>query len=378
MSSKIYLLAPLSAINKRTRLAKIVKIFLGNGFDVSFFGWERLCGEAISLRHESAQVSEKTILKGGGYSSRLAHLLYPVWMLLVFVRVLLLGRKKTLYCLGWETAFPALLASFLTSSQVVFDDADRFSLIVRLPRPLHAVLASLEAWTSRSVLLHIVPGFDRYEWQGANMFFLRNTPLQEDFDAAFSRKIPEVEAFVAGASFVIYANGWLGETRGAPVLRKLAEHYKDDARVKFICAGRVDSEAGIAFIEMKNVYFMGEVVQESALSLYKYASVVITYYDPAVPINRKAESNKWGDALYFGVPAVVNAEVETARKFFEADAAYAVPYSDISALIELVEGLRNDPVKLNVTAGNFKAFCSDYPTFNQQFSKIIKVFHEKA
>jgi glycosyltransferase involved in cell wall biosynthesis len=261
--------------------------------------------------------------------------MYPIWMLMVFLRVLTLGRRRVLFCLGWESAFPALLASKLTGSTVIFDDADRFSMLVKLPGPLHRILVRLEEWTSRNSAVHLIPGWSRYDFRHGRMKLLRNTPTSSDFHAAKAAPAERPDADI-----VLYVNGWIGETRGAPIFLELMQRFlAKGTHVVLIAAGWTDCDAGRTLFKMPNVRFMGELSTEQALALYPACDAVLTYYDPAVPINRQAESNKWGDAIFLGRPFIVNSEVETAAPLVAQGFGFAVPYHDIDALVELVDRL---------------------------------------
>jgi len=360
--------APLPAVRKRTRLAKMVPIFQSRGYKVRFFGWERAPGELEEWR--STNLDERTILRGGGYASRQARLLYPLWMAATFLQVLRLGRGANVFCLGWETAFPALLASYFTGAQILFDDADRFSLIMRLPGPLHGVLQSIERWTSRRVTLHIVPSFSRYEWRGPNMVVLRNTPSMNDYHLA-RRSLYRPPS----TGLVVYANGWIGETRGAPVflqtLQKLAAVAAD---VKLVIAGRVDGPSSVDLMNHPLVEYRGELSQVDALAIYGEVDVALTYYDPVVPINRLAESNKWGDCVFLRIPFIVNDEVVTAAPFIDGGAAWAIPYSDSAGLADLLIKLSRDRRMLEYRKGSLDNFRSEYLPFDQQFNCIIDTF----
>src|SRR5690606_8437058 len=160
-------------------------------------------------------------------------------------------------CLGWETAFPALLASWFTKSLVVFDDADRFSLVVRLPGPLHRWVQRLERWTSRRSALHLVPGFTRYDWRHERMIALPNSPLREDIALA-KANVPSRP----DSRLVLYANGWIGETRGAPTfLEALNIALHNDLDVRLVIAGHVTGERASSLIRHPLVHFVGEITQ---------------------------------------------------------------------------------------------------------------------
>lgn len=367
MTKPLVFIAPLPAINKRTRLAKMAAVISSQGRSLRFFGWERLAGERDALAHPSQHVTEATLMRGGGYASGRARLLYPVWMIVVFWRVLMLGKGQTIFALGWETAFPACLAAMLTRSTVVFDDADRFSMILRLPGPLNKMLVRLERWTSKRAALHIIPGFSRYEWQHDRMIVLHNAPLLADFETAANAPPQRPDA-----ALVLYANGWIGQTRGAPVfLEAMKDATAKGLDVMMVIAGRVDGPSAPDLIAHPMVKYVGEVSQHEALAWYAVSDAVLTYYDPAVPINRKAESNKWGDAVFFGCPIIVNAEVETAADFVDAGAAWAIAYHDVMGMLDLMETLIDTPEKRQEAAAQLERFTARYPVFDTQLSHIF-------
>ena len=370
MSVEIILIAPLSAPSRRPRLAKMISTFVETGHQVRFYGWERACGEMKTFAWEDKNVQEKAILKGGGQVSSKTRAMYPLWMLAVFFCTLSLGRGQRIFCLGWETAFPALLASFFTSSQIVFDDADRFSMIIKLPNALTSVLQMLERWTSRNSALHIVPSMSRYDWQGPNMFILQNTPTSKDIMAA-ERLAPQR----VPARLVVYANGWLMDTRGAPTFYKSLEILEDRGiAVRMHVAGMVDDNSmwGRKLISHKSVIFHGELPQREALALYLTSDVALTFYDPDIPINRKAESNKWGDCICLRTPFIVNEEVETATLFVRAGAAWAVPYHNPEALADFLELLSSNRQKLHEGQEACRALQRVYTSFDEQVKKLLE------
>jgi hypothetical protein len=364
---EIIFIAPLPAILKRTRIAKMVSVLLDNGYSVAFYGWQRRRGEASETPYNNPLVSEGNLLTGGGYASRLARMMYPIWMLVVFFKVLWLGREKDIFCLGWETAFPALLASRITKANIVFDDADRFSLIIRLPWKFHAGLKRLEKWASHKAVLHIVPGLSRYEWQHDTMMVLKNAPTRADFKTAM-----EAAPECGSHDLILYANGWIGQTRGAGIFLEAMDQIQSlGLDVRMHVAGRVDSEDGEKLTRHPLVYFHGEVSQAKALALYPISDVVLTYYDPAISINKLAESNKWGDCVFLETPFMVNEEVQTAERFVDKGAAFAVKYSDVSGLIGFVQDMISDKKFLEDARLNTQLFKDEFPPFDDQFLTLI-------
>lgn len=362
-------IAPLSTVSLRARLVKMMPVLKARGLDVVFYGWERVEGE--SRKNDDLLVKEEIILSGGGRYTKLARVMYPMWMVAVFLKALRFRREDVLLCLGWETAFPALLASYFTGSKILFDDADRFSLILNLPRPLKALVQALERWTSKRVARHIVPGFGRYEWRGQNMVVLRNAPISADYEkvVALPRRVS-----VSG-ELVVYVNGWLGETRGLAIILEVARlAIERGTQIKVILAGRLGGPSSEALAALKNVDYRGRLGINDALKIYREVDLVFSYFDPKIPINRLAESNKWGDCVFLNVPFVANSEVKTAEPFVEAGAAISVPYSDAEGLFRVLDGLASDAGCLEAFRTALRKFEGDYKPFDLAVGDIIDSF----
>ncbi|WP_243268115.1 glycosyltransferase [Sulfitobacter sp. DSM 110093] len=340
--------------------------YLSVGISVRFRGWDRVRGEAVQWKWTGAPIDEAIILSGGGHSNRLARAMYPIWMLRVFFFVLLASERQTFHCLGWETAFPATLAALLRRHPIIFDDADRFSMILGLTGALRSVVMALEDWTAARSALHIIPSRSRHTKQLNTDFVLPNTPTAKDLDLA-AAKVAEKPA-----GFVVYANGWLPDTRGALLIAEAFKRFANGkSDVALLIAGFVPDEIRDTVIDAEYVNYKGEMPQVEALALYKASDVLLTFYDPAVEINRYAEPNKWGDAMCFGVPFIVNSEVETAREFIDAGVAFAVPYGDPDALAALLTELYENPERLQSAVRNFGALPEIVSAFDARFQEAI-------
>lgn len=363
---QITILAPLPAPGRRQRLAKMIPKYQASGITVRFRGWDRVRGEAAQWKWAGEPIDEAAILTGGGHNNRLARAMYPIWMLRVFLFVLFSSGRQKFHCLGWETAFPATLAAFVRRHEIIFDDADRFSMILGLKGALRSIVMALEDWTAARAALHIIPSRSRHPKQLRSDFVLSNTPTTKDLELA-ATNTPEKPA-----KFVLYANGWLPETRGplliAEAFGRFAEGKSD---VALLIAGFVPDEIRDTVIGAERVIYRGELPQAEALALYKASDVLLTFYDPAVEINRYAEPNKWGDAMCFGVPFIVNSEVVTAREFVDVGVAFTVPYGDPEALAGLLSDLYENPKRLQDAVDKFNALPEIASAFDARFQEGI-------
>ena len=207
-----------------------------------------------------------------------------------------------------------------------------------MPGFARRLLTHIERRVSAKAMVHIIPGRDRYDYETDRQWVVRNTPNADDLQRAFEMDVPEKPG-----PFVVYANGWLGETRGLPIVNALAKHFADDNRVHFVIAGRIDGPSAQEVVTLPNVTYFGEVSSDQALAYSRIADVLVTLYDPSIEINRYAESNKWGDAIFIGLPVLVNEEVVTSRFLQEAGAAFTFPYNDTTKAAAILDELVSNP-----------------------------------
>ncbi len=373
-NKEMIVIFPLSVVAHRTRLVKLVSIASDLGLSLSTWSWERNKGEhntelPIKLNNR------KILLKGGGYNSKWIKLYYPLWMVSVFFQLILHRPKNPVYCLGFETAFPAWVASKIFKTQYIFDDADRFSMIVRLPSPVNKLVKFLERKTSEGSLINIIPGYERYEFNNNKQTILKNMP-----DSQALEKSKKVTVKRPLAKLVIYVNGWMGETRGLPIVLELAKRsLKSKANIHFIAAGNAPDNSASSFVALPNVTYLGSLENHEALAWYRVSDFIFTYYDPAVEINRYAESNKWGDALTLGVPIIVNTEVTTAKFLRESKVCISVPYHDVNALEEALISILNDTSLLENMKKNIPIIHSETQFFDRGMKAILEeVYYEKT
>lgn len=353
---KIKIIAPLPSISKRTRLTKIVENL--HSFEkISFYGWQR-------QNDEYTDPNSKIILKGGGYSSKKARLMYALWSSKVFINSLSFEEDTLVWALGFESAFPAILASKIKGFKVIYDDADRFSSLFNFPFFIKKPLIELEKYSSKKSFKHIIPGLDRYEFNSSKFFILKNTPTTNDIKKAHDfilddRLVRKLESFDS----VIYVNGWLGEGRGMRIIHDVAKRLPNKA---FLLAGRIDSTYAEAMVDFENVIYLGELPQYQALAYYRKAHFIFTYYDPTIPINKKAEANKWGDALQFSVPIIVNSEVITAGYLRDSGCTISHDYEDVDSLVNDLEELSSTSLSYKELVSSIEKMQQIFEPFDQQ------------
>ncbi len=366
----IIIVAPLGAPERRVRLVKTFEI-LHDRYDVriGFWGWKRTSDESLGA-DISYLIENRELLSGGGYRSSLTRLLYIVWMVKVFV-ALLKRAPRSVYCLGLETAFPAWLASrFRREIRYIFDDADRMVMLWSLPSVIERIIVFVERRVSRDSVAHIVPSRVRYDYSNSTMVEIFNMPNRDQIEKA--KQLVELNC---DDKFRVYVNGWLDETRGLRMIEEAAQllERSGDSDILFnVAPARLTNDASRLF-KMSNVNNLGRLIYVESLAQYPSNDVVLTFYDPAVRVNRYALSNKWGDAISMCTPIIVNEGIVTAAPLLDVGAAIECPFGDGVALAQLLRDLRDDRSRLDKVRATICQLQREYTTFDEAMSKVLAV-----
>ena len=367
-TKKIKIVAPLSSLSERTRLYKLT-LFLHDelGYEeISHVGWERIPGEREEKRFDF-EIDKKIILKGGGYGTGKVKWLYFMWMIKTFFYCFKFKKNDVVWALGFESAFPAMLASKIKGFKVVFDDADRFSMIFKFPSIVDKIIKFFEKRTSRNVTFHVVPGAERYNFASKKFYVLKNTPSESQVEKA--KQISE--NLEKPARFVININGWLGSGRGMREALSLVNQLENED-FKILLIGKLDCEAAEQLSQHKNVIYKGKLSNAETLANYFLSDLVFTYYDPKLEINQYAESNKWGDAIKTKIGIIVNEEVKSAKFIKENNLGIIVPYNDVDALISEIKQLLANDAKLKELKSNAEQYSYIMPYYEDQLKELFK------
>lgn len=365
LKSNLIIIAPLSSLSLRTRLYKLALLLHKNQCPkITHVGWERLPGEREEHRLDF-EIEKKIILEGGGYGSGRRYL-YLLWMIRVFFYSFKIKKNEIVWALGFESALPLVLASKIIGFKLCFDDADRFSMLVK-SRPLRFFIQKIEVLTSHNVYKHIIPSLERYNFKSDTFCLLNNIPSE---DALKNAKNIYNHIIWKEFKMTINVNGWLSSSRGIGIILEICDQLKE-AGIGLIMAGKLDCEEAVLLSQKDNVQYLGDVSNEEALASYYASDLVFTYYDPSSEINRYAASNKWGDALKTGVGILVNKEVVSAQKLIDQEVAIGFAYNDIEGLLSKMKALSIDREALMIIKKRSLSVGKNIPYFDVVVEKIV-------
>lgn len=371
----VVLIAPHGEPGKRVRLAKMISVIKKRyNYDIAYWGWRRTLNDKVGADLDDIDES-RTLLAGGGFRSILARFYYLAWMFQVFFAVLWYAPERV-YCLGLETALPVWIASRLRQRiSYIFDDADRLVLLWNLPKPVEKFIATLERRVSRDAVTHIVPTLERYDYRTTKLYEIANFPEESQVEEACHSAIAKQDDRLH-----VYVNGWLNKSRGLEVIDHAAEILERENcnDIVFNVAINAGRATGVLsnFLKRCNVNHLGYLSHTESLAQYPANDVVVTFYDPAIRINRYALPNKWGDAIAMDTPIILNEGIETALPLITANIALTVPFDNPSAFVALLRELHCDNSRLVVSRKAIAEIKDNYKSFDEAIIPVLAALLE--
>lgn len=360
--TELVIIASIPSMDKRTRLYKLKRVLEANNIHYIFWGWNR------NEEDDVVPTNTRIIFSGRAKSKPILAVMYIYWMVVVGINVLLKGKHKFFYCLGFNTALPITCVSLFCRRLFLFDNPDNVPLSFRFPWFVRMIFVFMEKLIVWRASIHLVPSQCRWNGYSKNLRIIPNTPDSNIFQKAQSIA-REKQYHPEEGYLTLYVNGKLTKERGVKHVITLCRKISSD-KLRIIVAGDLISDESKELVALKRANYLGNLSNEEALALYWKSDITLTYYDPDIAINRLAEPNKWGDCIVTNTPFVVNSEVITAKPYMEADACFHIPFQDEISFVKLFENLINDKDSLKRKRENLLKF--DVLAWDLEITSLLK------
>ncbi|MDH4562754.1 hypothetical protein [Pseudomonas sp. BN411] len=348
-------------IGAQPYLNKLSKVLYGKGYVVEYVYWDR-GGEPVK---SFPGIKFTRLYKGEGRVKFALLFHYICWSFLVLKYFLVSSTTHKLFFLSrLDAAAPAFFVSFFKRVDYIYLDRDAAHMTYKLGL-FKPVFRFLEAQIGRRALVHMVPGESRNFTGYKNVRVVENTPSSEELSAAHDLFLKRGGRLDLRKT--IYINGWLSEMRGMRFILDVVSKLSPE-QFRVIVAGRPGCADADALIELPNIEYLGVVPNAEALSYYKESDLVLSFYDPAYEINRKAEPNKWYDCVCFGVRFVTNRGLDTAKFFYEKNICLLVDYGNSNELFSTLMDFDNCPAVAQIFVSEVRA---DFLPWDSKVSSII-------
>lgn len=276
------------------RLQKFITFFENKNQPIYFWGWDRKKENKIQKRNVSY------LLKRGGYNNKWLLLYYPIWMIIVFFKILF-SRGPSNYniiAINFECGLPVYLASKIRKYEYIYEIYDEFSLSHKFPIVLKKMLIKLDRSIMKNSEFVIHVDKNRLTFENCHNIIIENSP----FDY-YNEKPRNYESLTH--TFAIIGN--ISKVRG---ISEIYEFAKVNPSINFILAGTFyDDFYKEKFLSCSNVSYFDRMPQDALFSKLETCCGIFSLYDASLEINRLAASNKVYDAMMLGIPVITNPEV---------------------------------------------------------------------
>lgn len=328
----------IESVDHRARVSKLLKVLLSQGAEVVLW-------KLRSSSTELPPVPEIPITHARrGALGKVVE--YLIWMVNLYLYARQAPSADCYWCVGLDSAIPIAVARVAHRQRMVFDHADNLSKSYFLPPVAKRLIEQLERWVAREAQIHLVPSEVRWPAPDRNRRVVPNLPSRLTVQEAV--RIAEERGYQRPRLLTVYVNGWLTATRGLAVLSDaMVILQRRGTPLRVLVAGGIGGPEANGLIEDVRTEYFGTVSNAEALALYFRASIVFTYYDPRIEINRLAEPNKWGDCIATHTPFICNEEIATARNYTIQGCCVSLPYNDSAGLARVLEELAVSPSSLD-------------------------------
>lgn len=297
------------------RLRKFLKFFNDNSFDACFWGWNRNKSQLSSTNS-----NYKYLLSGGGFSNNKLVLFYPLWMLIVFFRVIFSNdvKKYNIIVVNFESALPLFIASYFRKIEYIYEIYDEFAMSYNFHSFFKRVITVIDLAIKKRSKFVIHVDDNRVQNNATYKYVvIQNTPND------YFYSIHENENDVMKHEFAVI--GYLTENRGIYEIIKFAKEHE---HITFYVIGACyNKKLEETILSVPNMIYSKIIPQEQLFGIIKNVCGIFSLYDTSIEINRLAASNKVYDSMMLGIPVITNSDVSNSKFIIENKIGFCLNYS---------------------------------------------------
>ena len=260
-------------------------------------------------------------------------------------------RPGVVHVSDFEAYAAASLYAHISGAALIYNIHDNLALRYRCSNIARWWLNSLEGVAVRLATVTVVPATNRRDalpvWSQARVIVLLNTPIDPGYSAPSHR----------GSSVTLLYAGWIDAGRGIREIARLAGRHPS---LKLRIAGSGDAELLAEIADQDGVTILGRLRHEAALAETRACDFVCALYDPGVPVNRYAASNKVAEALALGRPLLINREVEIVKELEPYRCVVVVDYEDVDSAASVLMALSGTEEYEEMCRGARRAYEDHY------------------
>ena len=286
------------------RLTKFLKYLVTKGYKPTFWGWDR---DKTNKILEGVEI--KYIFNGFGYGGvgegGLKLLLaYPIWMFIVFCKLLFnkAASNRYVFAINFDSALPVYLVSKIRKIKYFYEIRDEFALSYKMPQLVKKIVLFFDHKCMHNAYCVIHVDDNRVTYRDCKWIVVQNSPF--DYYNGKEKNYNKLKL-----QFAVIGN--VSANRGVDSIYEFA---KNNPSVELLLVGRYYTKGcEEKFSKLSNVKFYNYMPQEELFAKLQNCCGIFSLYSPNSEINLKAASNKLYDAMMLGIPTITNPEVENSR-----------------------------------------------------------------
>ena len=340
------------------------------GYKVFVFGWDR---KGEFLREESINnVQYRRTRIRAPYGSRSLVFFLPIFWIRVLWEIFLV-RPKVIHACDLDALIPALVIKPFSKIAIIYDIFDHFAdKIPRISKFFRSIVRHIDITLMGFADVIIVT--DSHRLRLLNNKHLRsisvimNVPTKRDLPSKSNNR----------TSIKLCYSGVIHEHRG---LYLIAEAIKNLEGVETIFAGWIPRKEDADFLRsQKQIRYLGKLQYSDSLELIMDSDIILALYDPHLPINLYASSNKIFEAMSARCPVITNKETTMSIIVEEEQCGCIIPYGNVDILRSEIVRLRDTPqLRRELGENGYQAFLAKYnwETMENRLGNIYKnIFRE--
>lgn len=334
------------------RIQKESVTLLHAGYKVEVFGWDRR-SEFERTEVIGGVRYTRTRIPAPYGSNTLAFFLPFFWIRSLFF--LARQRPACVHACDLDALIPALIVKFFLHVRVIYDIFDNFAdKIGGVPGIVRRAIRRLDGFLMKFSDAVIVT--DDYRKS------LLPKTMRQRIEVVMNvpPHVASLDSRLPGDDIIrlCYA-GVIHEHRG---LRLVADATRTMSGIRVQFAGWVPRPQDLEYLQSQpHLEYLGKLSYSDSLALLHRSDIVLALYDPGLPINAMASSNKIFEAMSVSRPVITNRETTMAEIVREEDCGCLVTYGDITDLRKNLERLKTDHGYRTALGRNgYRAFMEKY------------------
>jgi len=323
-----------------TRVEKEALTLSQSGYNVTLVGWDReskLSYENLvqGIRYFRLNIPVKDAEGINNLSSILR------WQIGLYKWLVTHTHEyDVIHACDFDTILPALLSSKIFRKKVIYDIFDFYADMLRkTPKLIINIIHRMDIWAINQADGVILADNSRNEQivgsQPKSCIIIYNSPP----DLLVSKNQPAISP--AGRLKLSYI-GLLQIERGIfDLVEVLSRHMEWELELGGY--GPEEEKIRDQVEGVSNIHWHGRIPHEKALDLNNASDVMIAIFDPSIPNNRYASSNKLFEAMMLKKPIIVARNTNMDRIVQKYDCGIIIDYGDQSGLEEALQDLAQDP-----------------------------------